>query len=130
MKRTHFILYVRDQARSTRFYSTVLDLQPRLDVPGMTEFELPGGSILGLMPESGIKRLIGRTLPDPSGAAGIPRCELYLIVGEADSCLQKAIDADARELSAVGERDWGHRAGYCLDPDGHVLAFAEDIDKA
>jgi hypothetical protein len=21
-------------------------------------------------------------------------------------------------------RDWGHDAGYALDPDGHVLAFA------
>jgi len=25
----------------------------------------------------------------------------------------------------VESRDWGDRAGYCLDPDGHVLAFAE-----
>ncbi len=125
MKRAHFILYVRDQARSTRFYSAALGVQPSLDVPGMTEFELPGGSILGLMPEGGIKRLIGQPLPDPSTATGIPRAELYLIVGEAETCLQRAIDAGATELAAVGDRDWGHRAGYCLDPDGHVLAFAE-----
>lgn len=35
-----FILYVADQARSTAFYSTLLNRAPTLNVPGMTEFEL------------------------------------------------------------------------------------------
>ena len=29
-----------------------------------------------------------------------------------------------KELSPMGLRSWGHLAAYCLDPDGHVLAFA------
>jgi len=33
------------------------------------------------------------------------------------------------ELSGVENRDWGHRAAYSLDPDGHVLAFAEQIES-
>ena len=50
----HFILYVADQARSTSFYSAVLAFTPRLNVPGMTAFALPGGGgVLGLMPEAG-----------------------------------------------------------------------------
>ena len=46
---SHFILYVEDQSRSTAFYSRVLAMQPRLHVPGMTEFRLPGGGVLVLM---------------------------------------------------------------------------------
>ncbi len=125
MQATHFILYVADQDRSRTFYSDALGLQPRLHVPGMTELELPGGAVLGLMPTAGIRRLLGAVLPDPDAAAGIPRAELYLVVDDAAACHARALSAGARELSPVLPRDWGHSAGYSLDPDGHVLAFAE-----
>lgn len=61
--RDHFILYVRDQRKSAAFYAGVLSIPPQLDVPGMTEFVLPGGAILGLMPEAGIVELLGAELP-------------------------------------------------------------------
>lgn len=124
MNAAHFILYVPDQARSAAFYAKVLGHAPRLDVPGMTEFELREGAILGLMPSAGIKRLLGDAIPDPDSAAGIPRAELYLVVDDATVLFQRALGAGARALSAVVARDWGHDAGYALDPDGHVLAFA------
>ncbi len=120
----HFIFYVDDQASATVFYSSVLDASPSLEVPGMTQFNLPGGSTLGLMPSEGIKRLLGERLPDPNTAAGIPRAELYLIVEDPRTYHQRAIEAGGLELSPVEPRDWGDIAGYCLDPDGHVLAFA------
>jgi catechol 2,3-dioxygenase-like lactoylglutathione lyase family enzyme len=118
------ILYVADQARSTAFYSAVLARSPRLDVPGMTEFVLTEGAVLGLMPEAGILRLLGERLPDPARAAGVPRAELYLMVDQPALFLARATAAGARELSPLLPRDWGHRVGYALDPDGHVLAFA------
>ncbi len=121
MLRAHFILFVRDQAISTAFYRRVLALAPTLDVPGMTEFALPGGAVLGLMPERGVVRLLSR---DPSAANGAPRAELYLVVDEPGIYLARALAAGAQELSALAERDWGHRVGYVSDPDGHVLAFA------
>ena len=124
---THFILYVFDQAASTAFYTSVLAIEPRLHVPGMTEFVLPGGAILGLMPEAGIVRLLGNALPDPSTARGIPRAELYLLLPDADAFHSRALRAGARELSAMAARDWGHAAAYSLDPDGHVLAFAREL---
>lgn len=125
--KTHLILYVKDQARSTAFYSQVLDCDPLLNVPGMTEFILSENNILGLMPVSGIKRLLGEHLPDPARAAGIPRCEVYLYVKHPMDFHQRAIEAGAIELSGLEKRDWGDRAAYSLDPDGHVLAFAEEI---
>lgn len=119
-----FILYVRDQARARRFYEAALGLPPRLHVPGMTEFDLPGGGVLGLMPESGIRQLLGAALPDPAQASGVPRAELYLRVPNPADCHARVLDAGARELSPLQPRDWGDTAAYSLDPDGHVLAFA------
>jgi len=122
----HFILYVADQRRSQRFYAAVLGEPARLDVPGMTEFDLPGGAVLGLMPEAGARRLLGERLPDPAMAAGAPRAELYLLVDDPAAHHARAVAAGARELSPLAARDWGHHAAYSLDPDGHVLAFAKE----
>jgi predicted enzyme related to lactoylglutathione lyase len=119
-----WILYVRDQEAATRFYEAVLAQAPSLHVPGMTEFSLPGGAVLGLMPEAGIKRLLGEALPDPAAASGVPRAELYLRVTDALAYHRRALAAGARELSGLEQRSWGDCAAYSLDPDGHVLAFA------
>lgn len=126
---TYFILYVKDQIRSTAFYAQVLGYPPSLNVPGMTEFTFSENSVLGLMPETGIKRLLGDQLPDPAQNAGVPRCEIYLLVSHPLAYHQRAIEAGAVELSGLADRDWGHRAAYSLDPDGHVLAFAQPIES-
>ena len=117
------ILYVRDQERARAFYEATLGVAPRLHVPGMTEFALPGGGVLGLMPEAGIRRLLPN-LPDPVLGRGVPRAETYLVVAAPQAFLARAVAAGATELSPVRPRGWGDDAGYCLDPDGHVLAFA------
>ncbi len=124
-RKAMFILYVKDQQRSARFYTSVLGREPQLDVPGMTEYRLTDGVSVGLMPNAGIKRLLGDALPDPDAGLGIPRAELYLIVPDAAGAYQLALDSGARAISAPSLRDWGDRAAYCLDPDGHVLAFAD-----
>ena len=124
--RSHFILYVRDQEASTRFYAKVLAAEPDLEVDGMTEFALSGNAVLGLMPESGIRRLLGAALPDPAQARGVPRSELYLVVDDPASYHARALEAGARELSPLSRRDWGHVVAYSLDPDGHVLALAAE----
>lgn len=123
VRRSHLILYVRDQAASARFYRAALATAPSLDVPGMTEFALGAETVLGLMPEAGIRRLLP-SLPDPAAASGVPRAELYLVVDDPAACHARALAAGASELSPLLPRDWGHRAAYSLDPDGHVLAFA------
>lgn len=89
----------------------------------MTEFGLPGGAVLGLMPETGIRRLLP-SLPYPASARGAPRAELYLVVTSPTEALARALAAGATAVSPVLPRDWGDDAGYCLDPDGHLLAFA------
>jgi catechol 2,3-dioxygenase-like lactoylglutathione lyase family enzyme len=120
----HFILYVADQAAATEFWTTVLDRAPSLEAPGMTEFTLAQGAVLGLMPEAGIRALLGPALPDPASARGIPRCELYLVVDDPGGVHARALAAGARELSPLTQRTWGDHAAYSLGPDGHVVAFA------
>ncbi len=122
----NLILYVRDQAAATAFYRRVLG-EPSLDVPGMTEFPLGPGTVLGLMPEAGIRQLLGDAIPDPAGGAGIPRAELYLRVDDPGTYHARALQAGARELSPLTARDWGDEAAYSQDPDGHVLAFARKL---
>lgn len=118
------ILFVRDQEGACAFWRAALGSAPRLHVPGMTEFDLPGGACLGLMPDSGIRRLLGDALPAAPAAGSGPRAEIYLLVPDPEARLRIAIDAGATPVAPVTDRTWGDRAGYCLDPDGHLLAFA------
>jgi catechol 2,3-dioxygenase-like lactoylglutathione lyase family enzyme len=120
----HFIFYVRDQEKSRRFYETVLGRKPRLHVPGMTEFELNSGAVLGLMPEAGLRRLLGEGIADPATAWGVPRAEVYLLTSDPQTLCSRAEQAGAKLLSPFQSRGWGHDAGYVADLDGHVLAFA------
>lgn len=107
-----FILYVQDQGRSNDFYERVLGVSPRLRVPGMTEFDLPGGATLGLMPEAGIKKLLGERLPDPGrgrgrgGRGAVSR-------GGRTRCLSRALAAGATELAPLQARSWGHLVLLC-----------------
>ena len=106
MKKALFILYVADQDAATRFWSATLDQEPRLHVPGMTEFALTDGAVLGLMPAAGIKRLLGDPLPDPAAGAGVPRAELYLVVDNPQAYHDRSLAAGASELSPLQLRDW------------------------
>jgi catechol 2,3-dioxygenase-like lactoylglutathione lyase family enzyme len=118
----HTILYVSDQKRSRDFYSKILGQNPTLDVPGMTEFQLSENHVLGLMPEAGIKRLLGPVLGE--FASGSPRVELYLRVSNPEEMYAKALESGATQLSPILNRDWRDRAGYVMDHDSNVLAFA------
>ncbi|NUQ05161.1 MAG: VOC family protein [Anaerolineae bacterium] len=128
--KSHTILYVDDQTKSTEFYAMVLNKKPRLNAPGMTEFELAADSVLGLMPKPGILRLLANNIPDTAAPTGLLRAEIYLIVDNPAEYHRRALDCGAQNMSDLAKRDWGHLAAYCLDPDGHVLAFAADLSTA
>ncbi|WP_288982295.1 VOC family protein [uncultured Flavobacterium sp.] len=122
-----FILYVSNQEKSTKFYETILQQNPSLNVPGMTEFSLNEFVKIGLMPNEGIAKIITPILPHPTSGNGIPRCELYLQVENIETIFEGAKRAGAIEISPIALRDWGDRVGYVADFDGHVIAFATRI---
>lgn len=127
IRKRHIILYVLDQRVSTAFYEVVLGLKPRLNVPGMTEFDLGGETVLGLMPEASATRLLEIDAEKFDAARTTPRAEVYLIVDDPLLYEERAKFVGAVELSPLLPRDWGHEAAYCLDLDGHVLAFAREL---
>ncbi len=127
MKEVEFVLYVADQEKSKYFYEQLLGINPCLDVPGMTEFELTATTKLGIMPENGIARILSPKMPHPKNGNGIPRCEVYLKVEKAEEFIKKGIELGGKMISELEHRDWGDKVGYISDPDGHVIAFAEKI---
>jgi len=122
------ILYVADQNRSKEFYSMILGKLPDLDVPGMTEFVIAENFKIGLMPETGIAKILNDKTPHPSLGNGIPRCELYLHTNNINESFINALKLGAIEVSAIDERDWGDKVGYVADFDGHIIAFASKTD--
>lgn len=121
------ILYVKDQEVSTDFYTQLFRHQPDLNVPGMTEFKLSENCKLGLMPNSGIARILEDKTPHPDQGNGIPRCELYLYVENIELEFKHAVRSGALLISPVEDRNWGDKACYFADPDGHIIAFAEKL---
>ena len=124
MESAAFILYVSDQQQSTEFYEKTLGIAPSLNVPGMTEFSFSETVKLGLMPESGIAKIIVPKMPHPRIGNGIPRCELYLKVNNPKEYLERGIHMGGKIINAMQSRDWGDTVGYISDLDGNILAFA------
>lgn len=127
MNEVEFIIYVSDQMKSKVFYEKLLQIEPSLNVPGMTEFKLSENVKLGIMPESGIAKIISNNLPHPKKGNGIPRCELYLKLKNPNEYIKRGIALGGKEISKFQDRDWGDKVGYISDPDGHIIAFAEKI---
>ncbi|WP_353096423.1 VOC family protein [Empedobacter brevis] len=121
------ILYVNDQQVSADFYARLFRQPPDLNVPGMTEFKLAENCKLGIMPNKGIAKILSDKTPHPDEGNGIPRCELYFYVDNVEFEFENAVKAGAWCISPVEDRDWGDRAGYVADPDGHIIAFAEKL---
>ena len=127
IQKIHTILYVENQEISTEFYTKILRLKPDLNVPGMTEFHLTDDFTLGLMPNSGIAKILAGKTPPPESGTGIPRCELYLYVDDIEAALKNIHDNQIAVISVLQERNWGDMAFYFADPDGHIIAFATKI---
>lgn len=120
----HLILYVDNQQISTDFYTKLLQTQPVLNVPGMTEFCLAANLKLGLMPNNGIATILKNKTPHPNTGTGIPRCELYLYVQNLEQWCTNAKNIGAVLISDIEKRNWGDTACYFADTDGHIIAFA------
>lgn len=125
IEQVEFIFFVSDQEVSKKFYKKMLRKDPVLDVPGMTEFLLLPTTKLGLMPNTGIAKILDNKTLHPEMGNGIPRCELYLYVDDVELEFSNAINCGATLISLAELRDWGDKVCYFADPDGHIIAFAQ-----
>lgn len=120
------ILYVKDQEISAAFYQKLFRKAPDLNVPGMTEFYLSEQCKIGLMPNKSIAKILADNTPHPDKGNGIPRCEVYLYVDDVQFEFENATKCGAKLISPIMMRDWGDKTCYFSDPDGHIIAFAEN----
>lgn len=122
-----FIIYTKDQKAASQFYTDLLEINPTLDVPGMTEFELSESIKLGIMPAAGIKRILDDKIDEPNCDLSNVKCELYLYVDQPEAYYNKAIALGAIGISHLQNRNWGDVVAYCIDLDGNLLGFAKQI---
>lgn len=122
----HVILFVNDQQKSMEFYKHVLQQEPILNVPGMTEFALTSDCILGLMPVLGAKKILSSAvfLNASGNKNNFPKSEVYLRLENPQNYYERAIALGAISISPMAERNWGATAGYVTDIDGHLIAFS------
>lgn len=125
MNKTYFIIYVDDIEKTKMFYEILFDIKPVTDEPGMCEFELPNGAVLGIMPNSSLEKLFGAEYSVNEKKKKSPKFEFYFQVDDAEALQQKALQLGALELRKFAKMDWGDKVAYCVNHDGHILAFAE-----
>lgn len=77
------------------------------------------------MPNDSIAKILGDKTPHPASGKGVPRCELYMYVEDVQLEFENAIKNGATLVSPISDRDWGDKACYLSDPDGHIIAFAK-----
>ena len=93
----------------------------------MCEFKLPDGSTLGIMPNTSLEKLFGKNFEKQKNRKALPQTEFYFLVEDALYFHNRALQLGASEIREFAEMDWGDKAAYCLNHDGHILAFAERI---
>ncbi len=125
MNKTYFIIYVDDIDKTKMFYELLFDINPEIDESGMCELELPNGAVLGIMPNSSLEKLFGAEYKVNDKKNSSPKFEFYFQIDNAEALHKKALQLGALELRKFTKMDWGDNVAYCVNHDGHILAFAE-----
>ena len=82
------------------------------------------GTKFALFEASAVPDLIGRPVTE-----GGPTGEVAFIVDDVDAEAARLAEGGVRILSHPVDRPWGHRTLYVMDPDNHVLEFAQEIPR-
>lgn len=120
----YVILYVRDLGPSLDFYRKIVQLSEKFRQETYAEF-VTEGCKFGLLERGALPELLGRDEPQ-SGFAG----EVCFLVDDVDAEAERLRTAGAEILAGPSDRPWGHRTLHFLDPDGHVVEFAQEIPRA
>jgi predicted enzyme related to lactoylglutathione lyase len=127
MTKTLFIIYVEDIEKTKLFYELLFNIKPIVDEPGMCEFELPDGSTLGIMPNTSLEKLFGKSFEKQKRRKALPQTEFYFVVDDAQAFHNRALQLGTSEIREFSEMDWGEKVAYSINHDGHILAFAESM---
>lgn len=120
----YVVLYVEDVSDSISFYRDVVGLDYKFDEAGYAEFAT-GAAKFGLYERSRLPSLIGREagLPGPTAA-------VVFLVESADAEAERLTSLGIEIIAGPEDRPWGHRTVHFLDPDQHVVEFAQEIARS
>lgn len=114
------ILFVEEPARIAPFYRDGLGWSPTVEEANYVQFDAG----LGLMRRAAAEAFAGPELTRVAPTQDTLRAEIYLHVPDPEACLQRLVGLGGRLVSDVVPRPWGDRAGYVLDPEGHLIGLA------
>ncbi len=120
----YVILFVDDLDSSVPFYRDVVGLDFRFSDNGYAEFRT-GAAKFGLLERDRLPELIGRT----ARRRGDPAGEVLFLVDDVDAEARRLRAAGVEILTGPADRPWGHRTLHALDPEGHVVEFAQEIPR-
>ncbi|MGH2571912.1 MAG: VOC family protein [Actinomycetota bacterium] len=119
----YVILYVGELERSIAFYRDVIGLPYKFHESGYAEFATEGTKF-ALYERARLPGLIGR-----EATQGGPAVEVAFLVERVDEEAARLRGAGVKILSGPVDRPWGQRTLHVLDPDGHVVEFAQEIPR-
>jgi lactoylglutathione lyase len=124
MKRVDYVIfYVKDLEGSIAFYRDVVGLPFKFAESGYAEF-ITEGAKFALYEKARLPGLIGR-----EASGGGPSAEVAFVVEDVDAEARRLGKLKIEILSGPVDRPWGHRTLHFLDPDGHVVEFAQEIPR-
>ena len=119
----YVILYVSDLPRSIAFYRDVVGLPFKFQESGYAQFDTEG-SIFALFDRASTPGLLGRD----ADSGGLPS-EVAFLTDDVDAEAERLRALGVQFLSGPVDRAWGQRTLHVLDPDGHVVEFAQEIAR-
>jgi lactoylglutathione lyase len=120
----YVILYVADLARSIAFYRDVVGLPFKFQESGYAQFDTKG-TTFALFDRTGLPGLLGRD----AGSGGL-QSEVAFLSADVEAEAERLKTLGVEVLSGPVDRPWGQRTLHVLDPDGHVVEFAQEIERS
>ena len=122
----YVVVIVADLDNSLRFYTQVLGLELGHRSGSFAQLRT-GATRLALYERAAMAQTVGRTLraPDPDA----PGFELGFKVADCDAAWATLLERGARPAAPPTTRPWGQRTAYVLDPDGHLIELAQDLEQ-
>ena len=113
----HAMLYARDVARASRFYSGMLGMKV------IEEFRFEGKPVYARLRAPGGDGTIALHLPNEGAPMASEGVRLYFEIRELDEFCKKLQQKGVYITQMPRMMPWGWRHAYLDDPDGHELSL-------
>ncbi|MCA8940628.1 MAG: VOC family protein [Planctomycetes bacterium] len=128
MVRAIVILACNDVEAMCAFYRRVLGWRQVVDEEVFKQLRSDFGMDLGLYSRAGYASNIGGRTPQALAASALSSTELYFIVEDLTAACALANQAGAELLAEATAKPWGDSVTYYRDPEGNVLALAQNSE--